>query len=231
MLVVEHEVPNRGRELRSLPLALGGPSLRHLVGWNTGPGRPDGIGRRPQVMGGDVSHRNRLARRQGRELRRVGHPTGRGIRLEGRLVGVTHRDLTADPGPPGLEGLSRTVVTRLTILEQGQHVVGAPQGPITGTRFDNNSMYLNRYWHDVVFDAVDRLKTAAGQCGQSLISLSLNWLMRHTQVTGVILGASRIDHLEQNLSALDDGLLPPEVLALCDQVWADLRGVTPQYNR
>jgi aryl-alcohol dehydrogenase-like predicted oxidoreductase len=105
------------------------------------------------------------------------------------------------------------------------------QGPITGTRFDNNSMYLNRYWHDVVFDAVDRLKTAAGQCGRSLISLSLNWLMRHTQVTGVILGASRIDHLEQNLSALDDGPLPPEVLALCDQVWADLRGVTPQYNR
>jgi aryl-alcohol dehydrogenase-like predicted oxidoreductase len=55
--------------------------------------------------------------------------------------------------------------------------------------------------------------------------------MRHTQITGVILGASRMDHLAQNISALDDGPLPPEVLALCDQVWADLRGVTPQYNR
>ena len=77
-----------------------------------------------------MSHRNRLARRQCRDLR-VGHPTGRGIRLEGRSVRGTHGYLTADPGTTGLEGLAGPAVTRLTILEQWQHVRGAHHGPLS----------------------------------------------------------------------------------------------------
>ncbi len=49
-------------------------------------------------MGGDMSHRGRLARRQCSELRWIGHPARRGIRLEGRAVCVTHAHLSADPG-------------------------------------------------------------------------------------------------------------------------------------
>jgi aryl-alcohol dehydrogenase-like predicted oxidoreductase len=105
------------------------------------------------------------------------------------------------------------------------------QAPIAGTRFDNNTMYLNRYWHDAVFNAVDQLKEAAADNGRSLISLALNWLLNHTQISGVILGASSLDHLRQNLDSLEDGPLPAEALEVCDRVWADLRGVTPQYNR
>jgi len=47
----------------------------------------------------------------------------------------------------------------------------------------------------------------------------------------VILGASKLEHLEQNLAALDRGPLDPETLAACDEVWQKLRGVTPKYNR
>jgi aryl-alcohol dehydrogenase-like predicted oxidoreductase len=105
------------------------------------------------------------------------------------------------------------------------------ESPLPGTRFDNNAMYLGRYWHDAVFDAVSRLSQAAAAQGRSVISVALNWLMRHTSVTGMILGASRLDHLAQNLAALDDGPLSPELLELCDVVWRELRGITPQYNR
>ena len=103
--------------------------------------------------------------------------------------------------------------------------------PLPGTRFDNNRMYLDRYWHQADFDAVDQLQRIAASAGRSLVSLALNWIYHHTPVECIILGASRVDHLEQNLKVLSDGPLDPETLQGCDKVWEALRGPTPKYNR
>ena len=105
------------------------------------------------------------------------------------------------------------------------------EAPIAGTRFDKNQMYLDRYWHPSDFDAVDQLREIAGRAGRSLTSLALNWLYRHTVAEGIIIGASTIEHLQQNLEVLRDGPLNAETLAACDQVWNALRGATPKYNR
>ena len=99
------------------------------------------------------------------------------------------------------------------------------------TRFDNNLMYQDRYWHDQNFKAVERLHLAAETADRSLISLSLNWLFHHTMTDCVILGASKMEQLEQNLSALDEGPLPTDSLKVIDEVWFELRGSTPLYNR
>jgi aryl-alcohol dehydrogenase-like predicted oxidoreductase len=103
--------------------------------------------------------------------------------------------------------------------------------PIPGTRFDNNQMYLSRYWYDSYFDAVDEILAIARESGRTPVSFALNWLLHHTTTDCVILGASRIEHLQENLKALDDGPLPGAAVSACDRVWAKLRGVTPQYNR
>jgi aryl-alcohol dehydrogenase-like predicted oxidoreductase len=103
--------------------------------------------------------------------------------------------------------------------------------PQAGTRFDNNQMYLDRYWHPAYFDAVDKLVQIAAAAGRSLVSVALNWILHHTPIECVILGASRLEQLEQNLATLGDGPLSKETLDACDQVWRDLRGVTPKYNR
>jgi len=103
--------------------------------------------------------------------------------------------------------------------------------PQAGTRFDNNQMYLDRYWHPAYFDAVDQLAQIAVAAGRSLVSLALNWILHHTSVDCVILGASRLEQLEQNLKTLANGPLGKETLDACDRVWRDLRGVTPKYNR
>jgi len=105
------------------------------------------------------------------------------------------------------------------------------EAPIAGTRFDKNQMYLDRYWHPSDFDAVDQLREIAAKAGRSLTSLALNWLYRHTEAEGIILGASTMEHLEQNLNVLGDGPLDAETLQACDQVWNALRGPTPKYNR
>lgn len=104
LLIVENEFTDGGRQVRPLPLPFLGPSSGSVVGWDARAGRPDGVRRSAQVMGGDVSHRNRLARRQCSELRWIGHPAGRGIRPESRSVCLTHTHLTADPGSTDRSG-------------------------------------------------------------------------------------------------------------------------------
>jgi aryl-alcohol dehydrogenase-like predicted oxidoreductase len=113
-------------------------------------------------------------------------------------------------------------------LLTGKHT---PQAPLPGSRFDHNQLYLDRYWHPACFDAVTGLRRVADQAGRTLTSLALNWLLHHTSTTCVILGASRLEQLEENLKTLEDGPLAPDVLAACDAVWNTLRGITPKYNR
>ena len=102
---------------------------------------------------------------------------------------------------------------------------------VPGTRFDNNKLYQDRYWHEQYFNAVERLRQIAQSAGRSLVSLSLNWLLHHTAADVIILGASSLEQLNENLAAGEEGPLPEDVVKACDQVWHDLRGPLPVYNR
>lgn len=102
--------------------------------------------------------------------------------------------------------------------------------PVAGTRFDGNKMYMDRYWHDDDFAAVEEIKAIAHDAKKSLVELALQWLLSHDQVDSIILGASRMEHLEENLRACE-GPLTSDVLERCDAVWKRLRGFTPKYNR
>jgi aryl-alcohol dehydrogenase-like predicted oxidoreductase len=101
----------------------------------------------------------------------------------------------------------------------------------SGTRFDNNTMYQDRYWHAQNFAAVEKLKRTSESVGRSLVDVSLSWLLHHTQTDCVLLGATRMEQLEQNLAASEQGPVPPEVLQVCDDVWAQLHSPVPVYNR
>ncbi|HZQ20512.1 MAG TPA: aldo/keto reductase [Terriglobales bacterium] len=100
-----------------------------------------------------------------------------------------------------------------------------------GTRFADNRMYQDRYWHEQNFEAVAALTRIASNVGRSLLSLAFGWLLHHTRVACVILGASRLDQLDQNLAACNDGPLSADSLQACDEVWNRLRGPAPIYNR
>ena len=105
------------------------------------------------------------------------------------------------------------------------------QGPLPGTRFDGNQMYLKRFWHREYFEAIEALKRVAGDLGISLAEMALRWVCNREGADCVILGASKMAHLEQNIVASQAGPLPEDALATCDEVWRALRGPTPQYNR
>jgi aryl-alcohol dehydrogenase-like predicted oxidoreductase len=59
----------------------------------------------------------------------------------------------------------------------------------------------------------------------SLLGFSLQWLLNRPAVDSIIVGASRFEHVRQNISlAAEKHALSPEALAACDAVWNDLRG-------
>lgn len=103
--------------------------------------------------------------------------------------------------------------------------------PISGTRFDGNKMYLDRYWHEDDFAAVEELRSIARDSQKTLVELALQWILSREQVDSVLLGASRLEQLTENLKACQGPKLPGDVLDRCDAVWRRLRGVTPKYNR
>ena len=100
-----------------------------------------------------------------------------------------------------------------------------------GTRFDSNKLYQDRYWHRQDFEAVEKLRAIAAAAGRSLVSLALNWVLHHTAADCVILGASSLRQLDENLAAAAEGPLPEETVKACDEVWQELRGPLPVYNR
>ena len=100
-----------------------------------------------------------------------------------------------------------------------------------GTRFERMPAYKDRYWNSCTFEAVDQLSQIAREYGKSLVELAYSWLITQTGVTSVIVGASQLTQLHQNVKAAESGSLPPDALAACDKVWNRLRGVSPVYNR
>ena len=104
-------------------------------------------------------------------------------------------------------------------------------GPAAGTRFDGNKMYQDRYWLADDFAAVEELRAIAAEAGKTLVELAFQWLLSQPAVDSIILGASRLEQLQENLKAADGPRLDQSVLDRCDAVWKRLRGITPKYNR
>lgn len=111
----------------------------------------------------------------------------------------------------------------------GKHKAGS--NPDSGTRFDGNKMYLDRYWNDQYFQTLEQVSEIAREAGRSMVELAFQWLLSQPIVDSVILGASRLEQLEANLAACEKPRLEQATLDRCDEVWRRLRGVTPKYHR
>lgn len=92
-------------------------------------------------------------------------------------------------------------------------------------------MYKERYWNTAIFEAIEQLSTIAEKAGVPLTELALRWLVSKPAAGPMLLGGSRVEHLEANIAAVAKGPLEPDVVEACDDVGAALRGPMPNYNR
>lgn len=102
--------------------------------------------------------------------------------------------------------------------------------PPEGGRFAAER-YRERYWNQRQFAAVAELADVAAEAGLSLVELSLRWLLHQPLADIVLLGASSISQLEENLVAFSGPPLDEATLERCDEIWQQLRGPIPRYNR
>jgi L-glyceraldehyde 3-phosphate reductase len=70
---------------------------------------------------------------------------------------------------------------------------------------------------DDVLDRVRALNAIAGQRGQRLAQLALQWALRDPRVTSAVIGASSVEQLDTNLDALDGPPLTDAELAAIDE--------------
>src|SRR5260370_27734003 len=72
-------------------------------------------------------------------------------------------------------------------LLSGKHDRTAP--PPEGTRFTlgyAGGMYQDRYWHERMFDTVERIRDLAHEAGVSSVPLSVAWVMANPAITAPI---------------------------------------------
>lgn len=107
-------------------------------------------------------------------------------------------------------------------LLTGIHEFGKP--PAEG-RFTHKMMgpgYRDRYWSEMNFKAVDRLKQLAKDHGCTLAQFAIAWILNNDAITSVLSGTTAIKQLNENIAAAEI-TLSEEELKVCDEVWLMFR--------
>jgi len=115
-------------------------------------------------------------------------------------------------------------------LLTGKHDLKKPptEGRFTLQRL--GPMYRERYWSDINFQAVARLKQVADEHGRNMAQFALAWILNNRTITSIVSGVSSLEQLQTNLGATELKLSKEE-LAVCDEVWQQLRPVRFLYGR
>lgn len=101
-------------------------------------------------------------------------------------------------------------------------------------RFARLKSYRDRYWKQSYFDAVEEIKQACEMEGIPMVEAAYRWLVNHSsmdasQGDGILLGASRIEQMEQNMAAAKKGPLPQTILDAMDAAWEIAKPDSPAY--
>jgi aflatoxin B1 aldehyde reductase len=87
------------------------------------------------------------------------------------------------------------------------------------------AQYRKRYFRDVNFEALSIVEPVAAKHNLSLVEIALRWLAHHSALDiqngkdGIIVGVSSLEQLKGNLSALEKGPLPEDVINALDEAW------------
>ena len=109
------------------------------------------------------------------------------------------------------------------------------QAPESG-RFLSNDQYTARYWKPDYFDVLETLAAACAKHDLMPANAALCWLIHHSRLSakdgdGIILGASKLSHLQENLAHVGGGKLADEIVEILDQGWQQIKPDCFKYFR
>ncbi len=111
-------------------------------------------------------------------------------------------------------------------------------------RFASFDGYQARYWKSEYFEAINTLASVCREHGIEPAAAALRWLVHHSALTagpdtdssesaehGIIIGASSLDHFNQNLQATTETPLPNTLVEAFDSAWEHVRPACIKYFR
>lgn len=101
-------------------------------------------------------------------------------------------------------------------------------------RFTHRPNYQGRYWKKSFFAAVEIIKEAASKHGMTMVEATYRWLAYHSMLNGdrgdaILIGASKLHHLQQNMETVKAGPLPEEMFAAFETAWSVSKKDSPEY--
>jgi L-glyceraldehyde 3-phosphate reductase len=108
-------------------------------------------------------------------------------------------------------------VIGFTALAQGlltdRYLEGIPEG----SRASKGETFDTEWLSDEMVGRLRELNEIAGRRGQSLAQLALAWALRDERITSLVIGASSVEQLDQNVAALENLELTGEELEEIDR--------------
>lgn len=101
-------------------------------------------------------------------------------------------------------------------------------------RFTRLESYRKRYWKQSYFEAVNDIRIACQTEGIPMAEAAYRWLAYHSYLDastndGILLGASRLEQMTQNMAAVEKGELPQGILDAMDGAWEIAKPDSPAY--
>ncbi|KAK3936462.1 NADP-dependent oxidoreductase domain-containing protein [Diplogelasinospora grovesii] len=99
----------------------------------------------------------------------------------------------------------------------------------------SGKVYRSRYFRDSTFRALQLIEGAVEKHSLTMIETALRWVVHHSALKikdgndGVIIGISNIEQLDKNLTDLEKGPLPEEVVKALDEAWGIAKVDTVNY--
>jgi aflatoxin B1 aldehyde reductase len=115
---------------------------------------------------------------------------------------------------------------------------GSSGAVAAGSRFDSShgqgKLYRDRYLNDAYLDALAEIHRSCEGHGLDAVSVALRWLIHHSQLNaerndGVIIGASSLEQLRHNLTAVTESPLPTDLLTAIDDAALKAQPKWPPY--
>ena len=105
--------------------------------------------------------------------------------------------------------------------------------PLEG-RFTLRPNYQDRYWKKSFFNALKMLSAECKKFNIPIAEAAYRWLAFHSELNenlgdGIIIGASKLKQVEQNIKALEKGELPESIVNSFERAWDEAKVDCPDY--
>lgn len=104
----------------------------------------------------------------------------------------------------------------------------------TDGRFTHRTGYQDKYWKKSNFVALDVIRKAVVPHGITMVEATYRWLAYHSMLDekrgdAILIGASKLNHLIENMNTVNAGPLPDDVLEAFETAWDVCRGDSREY--